>query len=244
MNLSTVPKKEKNGPPCYAALDFDNTCIINDIQDAVLAYLCENNLIKGHDAKRVFTKYYDLLGSGKVQRAYEFAVKALAGYSIKETRAIVRKAIKKEGTKITKRVLFGITINKGLRINRSVKAIIERLRENNCELWVVSASSKHVVAEALKIFFAGYRINCIGIENVLENDILTDRLVYPTSTSEGKVKCIKKHIHKTRRPIVAGGDSMNDLPMLEYAETRFIIDRNNELTQIAGKRKWDILKAE
>ena len=30
----------------YAVFDFDNTCIINDIEEASFAFICENRLLK------------------------------------------------------------------------------------------------------------------------------------------------------------------------------------------------------
>src|SRR5262245_10927174 len=31
----------------FAVLDFDNTCIVNDIAEAVLAHMCRNQLLRG-----------------------------------------------------------------------------------------------------------------------------------------------------------------------------------------------------
>ena len=71
-------------PNGFAVFDFDNTCIINDITEAVLYYLSANNLFKDENllsfksenyAKDVFENYYKLLDENKTREAYEFICK-------------------------------------------------------------------------------------------------------------------------------------------------------------------------
>lgn len=226
----------------YAVLDFDNTCIINDTGDVVLAYACEHNLLKKYSGKKAFLKYYSLLDKKKTKEAYEFNSKAFEGLTKKEIQLITKKAIKSTGNKPTSRYLFGRKINKGIRINKNVKILLDYLHKYNYQIWVVSASQKIVVETALNLLFSKYKIKCIGIENKIKKGMLTNQLVYPTSTYDGKVKCIQKYIDKIKRPAIAVGDSMNDLPMLEYSQMKFVVDRNNELTKIAKKNRWNILK--
>src|SRR3989339_1351822 len=98
----------------YAVFDFDNTCIINDIQEALLAYLCENSILKNFNGEEVFKKYYQLIESSKLHEAYEFAVSVFWGFSLDELRKFTKDSIDSEGSRITKRELFGIKINKGI----------------------------------------------------------------------------------------------------------------------------------
>jgi len=225
----------------YAVFDFDNTCIINDIQEATLSFLCENSLLKNLDGKATFQKYHQLLENGQTQKAYEFGVTSLAGFSVDEIRKIVREMIASEGSKITKRDLFGIKINKGIKRNEPIFKLIDSLHRKKYEIYVVSASSKFVVEEAIKVFLPNYGIKCIGLENVIDKGILTEKLIHPISMFGGKVDCIKKYISKDKRPILAAGDSMNDKEMLEYSGVKVVVDRNNQLTDIARKKDWIIL---
>ncbi len=227
-------------PQGYAVFDFDNTCIINDIAEAVLAYLCENNLLKKLDGEATFKKYFRLLAEGQTQTAYEFATQLLAGFTINEIKNIVQETVKKEGSKLGKRKLFGIKINRGIKINKPIVKLMNLLYPNY-ELWIVSASAKPIIKEAMKIFLPDYQINCIGIESELDQGILTDRLIYPTSTFQGKVANIKKYISKEVPPVLGAGDSMNDRHMLEYCKVKVVIDRNNQLTELARKQGWVIL---
>lgn len=233
--FKTLPKEG------YAVLDFDNTCIINDVGEALFAFLCENQLLKNIEGKSAFQKYFRLLEEGKVEEAYEFQIKILGGFTLDELKRIVREIIRHEGSEITKRKLFGIKIPKGIRINESVLKIVDFLQTNNYKIWVVTASHKTVVEEALKIFFPTYKINCIGMENEIEKGILTDRLIYPTSMFKGKVEAIKKYISRDIKPILAIGDSMSDQYMLEYAKIGIIINKNKKLVDLAKEKGWIVL---
>ncbi len=232
--LKALPKKG------YAVFDFDNTCTINDVGEAVLAFLCENKLLKQFDNEAAFKKYYALLEQGKTQEAYEFATQVLAGFTSNEIRQIVKGTVKKEGAKLSNRILFGIEINQGIKINKPIAKLIHLLYPNY-KIWIVSASAKPIIEEALKIFFPRYKINCIGMESRQNQGILTEQLIYPTSTFQGKVDNIKKHISKDIPPVLGAGDSMNDRYMLEYSKIKVVVDRNNQLTELAREQGWIIL---
>lgn len=224
----------------YAVFDFDNTCIVNDIAEAVLAYLCENNLLKKLNGEATFKKYFHLLEEGHTQEAYEFATQLLAGFTISEIKNIVQETVKQEGSKLSKRNLFGIEINRGIKTNQSIAKLMGLLHPHY-KIWIVSASAKPIIEEALKIFLPDYQIKCIGMESEQNQGILTDQLIYPTSTFQGKVDNIKKHISKDTPPILGAGDSMNDRYMLEYCKVKVVVDRNNQLTELAKKNGWIIL---
>lgn len=230
----TLPKKG------YAVFDFDNTCVINDVGEAVLAFLCENKLLKQFDNEAAFKKYYTLLEQGKTQEAYEFATQLLAGFTISEIKNIVQETAKQEGSKLSKRNLFGIEINRGIKTNQSITKLIGLLHPHY-KIWVVSASAKPIIEEALKIFLPDCQIKCIGMESEQNRGILTDQLIYPTSTFKGKVDNIKKYISKEVPPVLGAGDSMNDRYMLEYCKVKVVVDRKNQLTELAKKKGWIIL---
>lgn len=232
--LTALPKKG------YAVFDFDNTCVINDVGEAVLAFLCENKLLKHFDNETAFKKYYALLEEGKTQEAYEFATQVLAGVTIDEIKQIVKETVKKEGTKLSKRNLYGIEINHGIKINKSIAKLIGLLHATY-EIWVVSASARPIIEEALKLYFPCCTINCIGMESKQNRGILTEQLIYPTSTFRGKVDNIKKYISKDTPPVLGAGDSMNDRYMLEYSKVKVVVDRNNQLTELAREKGWIIL---
>ena len=225
----------------YAVFDFDNTCIINDIQEALLAYLCENSILKNFNGEEVFKKYYQLIESSKLHEAYEFAVSVFWGFSLDELRKFTKDSIDSEGSRITKRELFGININKGIKRNESIYKLMKLMYIKGYKIYIVSTSSKYVVEWAFKRFFSNISANVIGIENIIKNRILTDELVYPLSVYGGKVENIKNKISGNEKPILAVGDSIGDEKMLEYSQVKIVVDRNNQLTKIAKDKGWIVL---
>ena len=241
INLKEVinlAKEEKS----YAVLDFDNTCIINDIGEAVLAYMCENDLLKKRGCKKTFQTYYKLLETKnirKIKQACKLLIQTFEGFSKNEIKSITQKVIKFEGNKIKKRNLFGVEIAKGITLKSEIKEIIQSLNKNNIQVWIVSASPKICVKETFKYFFPTNKANIIGFENKLEKEIFTKELVSPFPLFEGKVQCIKKYINKKIKPILAIGDSENDKKMLEYSKIKLVVNRDNSLSQLAKQKGWD-----
>ncbi len=82
---------------------------------------------------------------------------------------------------------------------------------SDCDIWIVSASSVRVLDAALPYF--DLNLPFIGLDLNEE----------PYPIDEGKVECIKAHIHATERPLFAAGDSVHDFPMLEYAEGAYLV---------------------
>ncbi|HEY5714035.1 MAG TPA: hypothetical protein VIT68_01660, partial [Candidatus Gracilibacteria bacterium] len=60
----------------------------------------------------------------------------------------------------------------------------------------------------------------------------------PNPMFGGKVKVIQHYIHPTQRPILAVGDSVGDEKMLEYSETKVVIDHQNAVSRRAKKEGW------
>src|SRR3989344_3280690 len=91
----TIPEQLARGGNGFAVIDFDNTCIVNDIAEAALAYACEHVLLKNKNLlpeaadaatyhAQVFRAYYAFIHSGDTKSAYLFCARAFAGYTEKE----------------------------------------------------------------------------------------------------------------------------------------------------------------
>lgn len=236
----------------FAVFDFDNTCIVNDIAEAVMAYMARHDLFKCRTilpgledlspralSEKVFTHYYGLLAARDMRGAYEFGARTLAGLRTADIGPLVEKVLAFEGTTPATDVVFGLTIAKGLQPRAAVKDLMTSLR-GRAAVWVVSASPAVLVAEAMRLF--GFEAELIGARNVIIDGLITADLEYPMSVMEGKVDCIKSYIDATRRPILGAGDSANDLPMLEYSERRVVINRHNSLTAKAVEAGWELLE--
>lgn len=232
----------------FAAFDFDNTCIVNDIAEATLAYLCRHRLLKDQTLlppadedyhRRVFRHYYALLERSGMEDAYVFSGQVFAGFTPAEVDELVDAAISAEGAEIGRTELHEIQIAKGLAARPKVLELLAFLQEQGVEAWVISASPEEVVRAAMRRFRVPGQL--IGLRNVIRDGKLTKEIIRPHSIAAGKVDCIKTYIHPTQQPLLGAGDSMNDFPMLEYSSLRAVIDRNNALTKEARARDWFIL---
>jgi phosphoserine phosphatase len=120
-----------------------------------------------------------------------------------------------------------------------VREIARYLTERGVRVWVVTASPEVTVRVAMRYF--GYTGRLIGLRNRVTNGVMTDVLEEPLSVQEGKVACIKRYIDSSARPVVAIGDSMNDLPMLEYARVPIVVDTGSALASLARERGWALV---
>lgn len=246
----TIIAAIKNNPkPHFAVIDFDNTCIANDVGEVMLAYLCRNQLLKDKTLlgesnnneyhKNVFLRYHKLLAEEKIQEAYMFCTQVLSGFTPSEVTALARTVINAEGENIRTEDLFGISITRGIHPKNQVKDLLNFLETNNIDIWIVSASSQLLVETAMKQF--GIQGKAIGVKNKMKGGVLTAGLEKPVPIVEGKIECIRAFIDPIHRPILAAGDSAHDLPMLEYADVKAVVDRQNEFSSTAHSRGWFII---
>ena len=221
----------------FAVFDFDNTCVVGDIAEAVLDYMASNNLFRGNSvlikgnklskselSKKIYENYYKLLNKGNFKSAYKFITKTLSGFTVKEINNLVGEVLKL-GT---------------IKPRHDVIALMDYLKTNKVDIWIISASSVFLLSPAMKHF--NIQANFIGMDSFVKNGVLTSLLRRPMPLINGKVKCIKKFINKKIKPILTIGDSINDLPMLEYSDIKVVIDRNNDLKKIALDNNWFIFK--
>jgi phosphoserine phosphatase len=237
----------------YAVLDFDNTCIVNDVAEATLAYICRNQLLRRADLlpgpaahcdriyhRDVFRRYYALLCRDDLQSASLLCARVLAGFTGKEAETIVAAAIDAEGSIAGVGELYGISIARGLAVRPVLRKLIDFLRANEVQVWIVSASPDVAVRTAMKHF--GLPGEVIALRSKLDDGVISTDVEAPYSVGEGKVDCIKMFIHAGHRPLVAVGDSMHDVPMLEYAHIRAVVDCNEKLANEARRRHWFVLR--
>jgi HAD superfamily phosphoserine phosphatase-like hydrolase len=237
---------------CFAVFDFDNTCITNDISEATLAFMTKNNLFRDHSllpglkslpsrefSKKIFKHYHSLLDQKKYQEAYEFNAKMLSGWKVAEIKKLITDVLTFEGKIKQRKNLFNTVASQGITIKPKTIELMKQLQNDKIAIWIVSASSEPLVAETIKRLNIKARL--IGIKNVIIDGVITNKIERPVSILKGKVKCIKKYIDPINKPLVAVGDSLNDLPMLEYSEIKIVINRGNELSALAKSKNWFLI---
>ena len=248
--LEAIKKADK---PAFAVFDFDNTCIANDISEATLRYMACHDLFIGRNilgekiinprsedySKAIFNKYFKLIDSGNTKQAYEFLPKILNDYSENKVSALVKQIMRSEGDKTSEIIFWERKVTKGISVRNNVIEIMNFLKNNGVEIWVVSASPKILVREAMKKL--GIEANLIGIDILMSEDKFSGEIKTPTPIFDGKIDCIKRFIDQNKKPLLGVGDSMNDLPMLEYCDIKMVVNRQNSLTNKAKQNNWILI---
>lgn len=238
----------------FAVLDFDNTCIVNDIAEATLAHLCRSHLLRCDDLvspaahhgksayhRQVFRRYHELMRRGDIKSASLLCASALAGFARDEVEAIVSAVIDAEGSTFGETELHGIRVARGIGVRPALRDLIALSTANGVQVWIVSASPEALVRAAMSRF--GLTGQLIGLRNRMDGEILLKECDEPHSVAEGKVDCIKTFIDAGKRPLIGVSDSISDLPMLTHAEFSVVVDRDPALTEIARRHGWLILPA-
>jgi phosphoserine phosphatase len=236
----------------FAVLDFDNTCIVNDVGEATLAFLCRNHLLRCGELlpagaqpctpayhEQVFRHYHRLLNQGDIRSASLLCAGILAGFKRDEAAAAVSAALDAEGNIPGETELYGVAIARGLAVRPALQRLIDFSAASNVQIWIVSASPEIAVQAAMRRF--GLAGNLIALRHRIDNEILSQALEEPYSIAQGKVDCIKAFIHASRRPLFAVGDSVYDLAMVEYADLRAVVEHDNALTREARRQGWFVL---
>ena len=238
----------------YAVFDFDNTCVINDIQQALMAYICKNELIRypsllGDDAlflekqayhEAVFRHYWKMINQGITFEAYIYALRTLVGYREDEAKELCRNIIRDQGSVLGNDELFGVAITKGFQTRSVIRDLMIALIGRGVQICVVSASPWVLVKESLH-YDSFPDVPCIGTRLKEESGVFIDSLVLPAPVEKGKILCIQEIFGSERQPILGAGDSMNDFLMLEYSGIQVAIDRGNQLVEEARHKHWYIL---
>ena len=152
---------------------------------------------------------------------------------------MVTAAIDAEGSIPWASELYGVPIARGLGVRPALRGLIDFSEANAVQVWIVSASPEIVVRTAMKRF--GLPGKLIALRNKTDDSVISMELDAPYSIGEGKVDCIRTFIAAGNRPLFGIGDSMHDLPMIEYADIHAVVDCGNALTQEARRRGWFIL---
>src|SRR3984893_15301876 len=113
----------------FAVLDFDNTCIVNDVGEAALAFVCRNHLLRYGELlpsgpqpckpayhEQFFRHYYQLLHRGDIRSASLLCAGIFAGFERAEAAAVVAAALDAEGSVPGETELYGIPVASGLAV--------------------------------------------------------------------------------------------------------------------------------
>jgi HAD superfamily phosphoserine phosphatase-like hydrolase len=117
-----------------------------------------------------------------------------------------------------------------------MRALVQRLRDSGCDVWVVSSSSHWVIRSGMRSFgIPNDRI--LAAEAAVENGIVEDRLIRVPS-GPGKPEAIRSVLNSA--PDCAFGNAIWDREMLAMAKRAFVINPNPDLKEVALAKNWPI----
>lgn len=127
------------------------------------------------------------------------------------------------------------------------RLLIQLLKENDVDVFIVTASIKWAVEPGARAFGLS-NDNVIGVETEIQDGLISDRPVNPITYRAGKVEALKKHING-RIPFLASGNSIGDFELLDFStEIKLVVsaaamdDRlyksEKELQTEALKKNW------
>ena len=207
-----------------ACFDADGTLWSEDIGEAFLRWLIAGGLLpRVADLGDPYADYERRVRENRTA-GYEWAVTSMAGLAEQDVRLWARQ-------------LAAAWPN----WRPAMSSLVRGLAARRCEVWIVSASNGWIIEAAAPTmgFDPG---NALGIRTAVVDGILTDRVVRPVPSEGGKVEVIRRCIGEV--PMLAFGDSLGDLAMLEAADQPVVVGRHDQpgasILEIARQRGWPI----
>lgn len=105
---------------------------------------------------------------------------------------------------------------------------------------IISATPEFIVSPISKMLGID---ECIGMRLITKDGKFTGKYEKPLSYKEGKVTCLKawlKEKNISPEKTIFYSDSINDLPLLEYADEAFCVNPDEKLREKAQKNGWEI----
>lgn len=96
-----------------------------------------------------------------------------------------------------------------------MKQLIANLKEYGFEVWILTASPEFLYQRFMAEELGIPTVQVVGMKSVVEEGVLTDRIVLPIPQDDGKAHAIETFIKA--RPLVVGGNSRGDMDMLNQS---------------------------
>lgn len=195
-----ITEELQKGAAPLVALDADGTLWAEDINHILLDYQDRRGLLKGKDLISSYKK-----DTERVKRCIEFA-KRQSSFSVQNFKKYCKEALDE----------------RPIQVFHFQRELFRFLKEQSCKIIIVTASLKHLVKEALDRYHL-LADEVLGVETEIKNDKFTDCIIEPVTYQEGKKEAWLNYA-KNNPPILAGGNSQGDLPLLEIAKIPFIVN--------------------
>ena len=205
-----------------AVFNLNNTLLVNDITEASIAYLLENEIEIGLK----WQEYQKLIAEGNENDAYIKASQAFTGMEsgcVKRFADVVLDMKDEFITFFENDFVFKVPVP---RINPHFKRTINLLKKNKFKIYILSASNQYLTETAAKRLLIPAK-NCFGIKHSFTKyddiQVLDSKIIEPVPIGKGKKEVYQKQISKNA-PLFTAVNKFADLPLLKLtSENGFII---------------------
>ena len=135
------------------------------------------------------------------------------------------------------------------KIFKPMEELIQILKEENFEVWIVTASPEGMYQQFLSKVFQIPMTRIIGVKSVVRNGIITDEIVHPVPQDHGKKEAIETFIQDI--PLFVAGNSRGDKEMIEHSRGLKLIvnpdehvapDQKESISDYAKNNNWLVVK--
>jgi HAD superfamily phosphoserine phosphatase-like hydrolase len=208
--------------PQVAAFDCDGTLWSGDAGERFFDWEIEQGVVPAELGQAMRARYVEY-------KAGRISEEGMCGEMVTMHKGLTEAAMMKAASDFMTHAFPG-------HIFPEMQELVERLRENGCDIWAVSSSNEWVIRAGMKAFgIPANRILATKVE--LENGTITDRLVRVPS-GPGKPKALREVVRKDIDAVF--GNSRWDADMLMIARHAFAVNPTPDLEVAASERGWTI----
>lgn len=213
-----------------AVFDMDNTLLTGDIGDALFVQLKREELdhpvtIDKKPIPWTWSQYRQFLEKKGKEEAYTRVITSMAGIPVdtvvNTARSVMNlpphiKYLESEGEDIPVP-----------RIYPAMHAVVSYLQSLDYDIYIISATIQCVVRDVVERYFNIPADHAFGMTPTTTKtdtgqEIIGDQVIGPVTVTGGKVKVYHKEIGMIP-PLVSGGDSPTDIPMLNLTHPHGVI---------------------
>ncbi len=135
------------------------------------------------------------------------------------------------------------------KIFEPMRNLISRLKKNNFEIWIITASPEGMYQQFLSKELNIPITHIVGIKSVIKDGIITDEIIKPVPQDHGKKWAIETFVQDV--PLLVAGNSRGDKEMIDFSKGLKMIvnpdehiahDQTESIADYAKKNNWLIIK--
>ena len=137
------------------------------------------------------------------------------------------------------------------KIFQPMKDLINILKGEDFEVWIVTASPEGMYQQFLSNVFQIPITSIIGVRSVIRDGIITDQIVHPVPQDHGKKEAIETFIQDV--PLLVAGNSRGDKEMIEHSKGLKLIvnpdehiapDQKESISDYAKRNNWIVVRVD